>query len=70
MWLRSGFSLLAGFTPGGWKMKPRLFSILSPISEDRFFNSCNFEFDSNVTDVSDWQLEKQDLYNTLTDAGT
>jgi hypothetical protein len=31
---------------------------------------CNFEFDSNVTDVSDVQLEKQELHNTSTDAGT
>jgi hypothetical protein len=30
---------------------------------------CNFEFDSNVTDVSDRQLEKQDLHTTSTDAG-
>jgi hypothetical protein len=28
---------------------------------------CNFEFDSNVTDVSDLQLEKQDLHKTSTD---
>jgi hypothetical protein len=30
---------------------------------------CNFEFDSNVTDVSDWQVEKQDLHSISTDAG-
>jgi hypothetical protein len=30
---------------------------------------CNFEFDSNVTDVSDVQLEKQDLPITSIDAG-
>jgi hypothetical protein len=30
---------------------------------------CNFEFDSNVTVVSDVQLAKQDLHNTSTDAG-
>jgi hypothetical protein len=30
---------------------------------------CNFEFDSNVTDVSDVQLQKQDLHKTSTEAG-
>jgi hypothetical protein len=30
---------------------------------------CNFEFDSNVTNVSDLQLEKQDLHTASTDAG-
>jgi hypothetical protein len=30
---------------------------------------CNCEFDSNVTDVSDVQGEKQDLHSTSTDAG-
>jgi hypothetical protein len=30
---------------------------------------CNFEFDSNITDVSDWQLKKQDFPSTSTDAG-
>jgi hypothetical protein len=28
---------------------------------------CNFEFDSNVTDVSDLQLEKQLIVDTETD---
>jgi hypothetical protein len=32
--------------------------------------SRNFEFDSNVTDVSDLQLEKQELHSTSTDDGT
>jgi hypothetical protein len=31
---------------------------------------CKFEFDSNTTDVSDQQLEKQYLHTTSTDAGT
>jgi hypothetical protein len=31
--------------------------------------SRSFEFDSNVTDVSDVQLEKQDLHSISTDAG-
>jgi hypothetical protein len=31
---------------------------------------CNFEFDSNVTHVSDVELEKHDLHSTSTDAGT
>jgi hypothetical protein len=31
---------------------------------------CNFEWDSNVTDVSNVQLNKQVLHNTSTDAGT
>jgi hypothetical protein len=31
--------------------------------------SRSFEFDSNVTDVSDGQLEKQDLHNISTDDG-
>jgi hypothetical protein len=31
--------------------------------------SRSFECDSNVADVSDWQLEKHDLHNTSTDAG-
>jgi hypothetical protein len=30
---------------------------------------CNFEFDSNVIDVSELQPEKQDLQTTSTDAG-
>jgi hypothetical protein len=30
---------------------------------------CNFEFDSNLTDVSDLHLEKQDLHTTSTEAG-
>jgi hypothetical protein len=30
---------------------------------------CNFEFDSNVTDVNDAHLEKQDLHTASTDAG-
>jgi hypothetical protein len=30
---------------------------------------CNFEFDSNVTDVSNQHCRKQDLHNTSTDAG-
>jgi hypothetical protein len=30
---------------------------------------CKFEFDSNVTDVSDEQLKKQNLHTTSTDAG-
>jgi hypothetical protein len=30
---------------------------------------CNFEFDSNVTNVSDLQQKKQDLHKTSTDAG-
>jgi hypothetical protein len=32
--------------------------------------SRSFEFDSNITDISDLQLEKQDLHSTSTDAGT
>jgi hypothetical protein len=31
---------------------------------------CHFEFDSNVTDVSDLHSEKQDLHTISTDAGT
>jgi hypothetical protein len=31
---------------------------------------CNFESDSNITDVSDWQFEKHDLQSTSTDLGT
>jgi hypothetical protein len=41
-----------------------------PLAKNADFSiRCNFEFDSNVTDVSDLQLSKHDLHNTSTDAG-
>jgi hypothetical protein len=45
--------------------------VLKPLCANAYSSiRCNFEFDSNVTDVSDSQLEKQDLPSTSTDAGT
>jgi hypothetical protein len=44
--------------------------LLKPLSRNPDSSiRCNFEFDSNVPDVSDVQLEKQDLHKTSTDAG-
>jgi hypothetical protein len=41
-----------------------------PLSENAHWAiRCNFEFDSNVTDVSDVQQKKHDLHTTSTVAG-
>jgi hypothetical protein len=44
--------------------------VVNQLSENAYSSiRCNFEFDSNVTDVSELHLSKQDLHNTSTDAG-
>jgi hypothetical protein len=45
--------------------------VFKPLSANAYSSiRCNFEFDSNVTEVSDVQLAKQYLHTTSTDAGT